>query len=264
MAKKITSKKKTVAKKVNSKKSATTKKKLARPTSELAKYLKKVKDAKQAHKSAESNTNAAIRKVAQAERALKKTAASAANKKSKVTVTDKKRAAAAVQKAKNNVVTLKGKTKIALEKLKDVEFELNLMEKKGSAMEKAVAAFSRKWEREFNASMREKIAARKAKKSNQKTKKKAVPIKAIEEKVAPEPKPEPKSDPIPESQRNNDSIVIATPDITMESPESTSMSDLDAAIAAELSLDDDLNPLGGNDDFSAGDYSEDDNNDDYY
>jgi len=269
MAKRTISKKKTTAKKVASKKATASKKNLARPTSELAKYLKKVKDAKQAHKTAETNTNVAIRKVAQAERALKKTAASAANKKSKVTAADKKRAAATVQKAKKNVIALKAKTKVVLGKLKDAEFELNLIEKKGAAMEKAVAAFTRQWERDFNAGVREKIAARKAKKATPKktTPKKSVTVKTVEEKTATTPEPKSESEPVPETKENPAPIVESKPTTTPGPVKPTPMPNLrlDEKIVAELTQEEEFELLGENDELAVDDYSDDDNiNDDYY
>jgi len=267
MAKRTIPKKKVTAKKVSVKKATTNRKSLAQPTSELGKYLKKVKDAKQIHKTAEKNTHAAIRKVAQAERALKKTAASAANKRSKVTTADKKRATATVQKAKKNVVILKDKMKAAHGKLKDAEFELHLIEKKGAAMEKAVAAFTRKWEREYNASMREKIASRKAKKATPKLARSKNPVisEKVEEKIisTPETKNEPKA--VPESKENLKLVLQSKTAMRPEPEKPTPVPNLrlDEKIVAELTQEEEFDMLGENHDLSLNEYSDDDN-DDYY
>lgn len=232
-------------KKVTTNKTTTRKNGVARTSSEIAKYVKKLQDAKKAYKTAENNTVVADKKLVQAKNALKKAASAATSKKTRVTEAAKKRATADVQKIKTSIVTLKAREKVSLEKVRDAEFELGLMEKKSSAMEKAVAAFTRHWEREFNMEMRQKIAARKARK-NQKLSKKVETVKKMGSPKVDASKPKDVSKPTVKTgsesitRHNHEPVIPVSKPVAVEPPP-TPMSALDAAIALELSR-----KMGGN------------------
>ena len=215
-------------------------KKSTSKSSELNKFKKKVQDAKKSHKTAEGNTKLATKKVDQAQKALKKAATVATKKKNKATANAKTRAAAAVQKAKAQVINMKAKAKVTQTKVKDAEFEYGLMAKKNSIMEKAIAAFTRKWEREFNADVREKLAARQAKKTKKPAK------KVSKAKAAPKP-----------AQK-----MTSKPTLTISSkPADEEKSGLDAAIAAEFAGENEPDSNNKFEDSASGDNSEDYKND---
>ena len=146
---------------------------------------------------------------------------------------------------------MKAKAKITQTKVKDTEFELGLMAKKGSMMEKATAAFARKWEREFNADVREKLAARQAKKTK-KPAKKASKAKTVA-KVAPKPKLTHESTPAPKQP----TLSLSSTPVTEEKP----VSDVDAAIAAEFASENELDFNSKFEDSTSGDNSDDYEND---